>query len=147
MHGLFIRLHGVRMFRSFPPCRRVDDASFSSSVIQLLVHLSRESQWRRINCGWVLGAPPHGRDVGRSSLFAWTWLPVSACVLRTSVGSSGAGMHAALRCLRVRRSHDQPEHSLRNIDGSQRGSLRFPIFSNLAAHVPHCRPISITAYC
>lgn len=29
----------------------------------LSTYRARErAQWRRINCGWVLGAPPHGRD-------------------------------------------------------------------------------------
>lgn len=114
---LFIRLPGVRMFRpSILVASRTASSPSSSSRAPARLGSStyrEESQWRRINCGWVLGAPPHGRDVGRSSLFAWTCFPyqhawrVQVWVHRVQECND--------RCLRVRRSS---QRSLRNIDGS-----------------------------
>ena len=106
---------------SLSPSRTASSPSSSSHASARLGSSTyrEESQWRRINCGWVLGAPPHGRDVGRSSLFAWTCFPyqhawrVQVWVHRVQECND--------RCLRVRRSS---QRSLRNIDGSWSGSRR-----------------------
>lgn len=124
---------------------------YSSFSLRLLATLSPSfspverppiaSQWRRINCAGVLGAPlllADGPDMGRSSLFVRTWLPVSSraylCALHAGTSSEDAHTHRAARGSRRVFGHRIPARFVR---GSRMSGLRGQ---------PDCKIIVQTAF-